>query len=206
MDYTAFDNATPPQEMLRATFSTACRDVKNPAAVEVTVPFLHAREARQSTGDAQNKLLKRPSGAFLQALASPLAAVGSTVSTFMPPRRPSGARRQSDLQEKSAPATTADGSAPVGVKVLRDRKPEWVSDEPVLDFFGRAALASSKNMQLVLRDDVEELNFRFLMGKADAKRTNVDYCAPLSCAQAFAFALALFDNASPPLKDKSRDD
>jgi hypothetical protein len=211
MVYTAYDNATPPQEVMRAAFSTACRDVDSPAAVEVTIPFVYAVEpepARPSAADAPKAPpKKRPSGAFMQtlsersmqALSTPLAAVG----TLMPSKRPSGARAQNGIQETSTPSVSApEPSLHVGVKVLQDRKPEWESGEPMLDFFGRASLASSKNMQLVLRDGVDDLDFRFLMGKADAKRTNIDYCAPLSCLQAFAFGLALFDNASRPLKEK----
>ena len=72
---------------------------------------------------------------------------------------------------------------------------------PVLDFQGRALLASSKNMQLTPRDDnPEQLEYHYLMGKVDDARSNVDFCGPWSCLQALAFALVEFDNASAPMK------
>ena len=37
---------------------------------------------------------------------------------------------------------------------------------------------------------------RFLMGKVEENRFNVDFKGPFSCLQAFAVALIVFDNSS----------
>ena len=56
-------------------------------------------------------------------------------------------------------------------------------------------MASCKNIQLH-RKGGEPSAVAFLMGKVEENKFNVDFKAPLSCMQAFAFALIVFDNSS----------
>ena len=89
------------------------------------------------------------------------------------------------------------------LKVFMNKDPVWSEEQqmPVLDFFGRAELASSKNMQLTTRDvDDDDLDYHFLMGKVDDDDFNVDFCGPFSALQAAAIAVIVFDNSTAPMK------
>jgi len=80
---------------------------------------------------------------------------------------------------------------------LKNREPKWnpASNMYQLDFQGRATMASCKNIQLHPKD-TSESDVSFLMGKVDDNKFNVDFKHPLSCLQAFSFALIVFDNSS----------
>ena len=80
---------------------------------------------------------------------------------------------------------------------LKNREPKWnpQSNMYQLDFNGRATLASCKNIQLHPKNGADS-DVVFLMGKVEENKFNVDFKAPLSCMQAFAFALIVFDNSS----------
>ena len=88
--------------------------------------------------------------------------------------------------------------APAGdIVVLKNREPKWnaATNMYQLDFQGRATMASCKNIQLHPKDSAET-DVCFLMGKVDDNKFNVDFKYPFSAAQAFAFAMIVFDNSS----------
>ena len=80
---------------------------------------------------------------------------------------------------------------------LKNREPKWnpASNMYQLDFQGRATMASCKNIQLHAKDGPDN-DICFLMGKVDDNKFNIDFKHPMSCLQAFAFALIVFDNSS----------
>ena len=171
MQYTALDTSTPQKELLHASFVTACREASNDNLPQVNLAL--------PLVDALGNVPKEPR---------------------VPPNAKEGL---GTLKALLTAAPTGEEAAKKGVVVFRAREPEWNEEAqmPVLDFQGRALLASSKNMQLTPRDDnPEQLEYHYLMGKVDDARSNVDFCGPWSCLQALAFALVEFDNASAPMK------
>ncbi|KAJ1619313.1 tubby C-terminal-like domain-containing protein, partial [Pavlovales sp. CCMP2436] len=71
-----------------------------------------------------------------------------------------------------------------------------------LEYNGRATEPSVKNIQLVESQNSPDLKFQ--LGKVGADRFNVDYKRPYSALQAFAIAVAVFDDKlfcspAPPL-------
>ena len=82
--------------------------------------------------------------------------------------------------------------------IFKNREPKWspASNMYQLDFQGRATMASCKNIQLEPMRAGSEADVRFLMGKVDDNKFNVDFSYPFSVLQAFAFTLVVFDNSS----------
>ena len=69
----------------------------------------------------------------------------------------------------------------------------------MMDFVGRAALPSKKNLQLISSKvksfgggDAARAPVRFLLGKMSKDSYSLDYCSPLSPVQALACALSMF--------------
>ena len=85
------------------------------------------------------------------------------------------------------------------IKRFKSKAPEWnvTTGSYELDFRERAHQASEKNL-LIVADNGEEADGATvcLLGKVDDDRFNIDFERPFSAVQAFAFALACFENAA----------
>ena len=105
--------------------------------------------------------------------------------------RPGEGGNKDGLADKHKAGATPD------VITLKNREPKWnpASNMYQLDFQGRATMASCKNIQLHPKETTDS-DVCFLMGKVDDNKFNVDFKHPMSCLQAFSFALIVFDNSS----------
>ena len=88
------------------------------------------------------------------------------------------------------------GAAPDGTRLLKLVSPRWNADEQMYQLFceGRACCMSNKNVQLADTALPDEAALQ--VGKLRANMFNVDLSGVVSPFQAFAAALAVFDQSS----------
>lgn len=119
-------------------------------------------------------------------------AADSTGSDTAPPAAPP-ARPGASLASRARRQRWALGADP-SVVLLHNAAPSWSAELRAftLPFYGRVHLASKKNFQLIdrRRPDVTVMSF----GKGRRDVYALDWCAPLSCAQALGIALSSFDS------------
>jgi len=81
-----------------------------------------------------------------------------------------------------------------GLVMMANKAPTWSErlQSYTLEYNGRATEPSVKNIQLV--DSRDQHDIKFQLGKVGTHRFNVDYKRPYSAMQAFAIAVAVFDD------------
>ena len=169
--------------MLFVSFVNSLRN-RNPGAMEVVVPGVDEK------GDAM-PVRPTPSRRVSCAASRPCAPSRSA-AVRAPSRQVRPTPSKPDGLQELLKKNTLETIVP-----LKNREPKWnpQSNMYQLDFNGRATLASCKNIQLHPKNGADS-DVVFLMGKVEENKFNVDFKAPLSCMQAFAFALIVFDNSS----------
>ena len=87
-------------------------------------------------------------------------------------------------------------SPPIGTQLLKLVPPRWNADEQMFQLFceGRACCMSNKNVQLADMSRPDEAALQ--VGKLRSNMFNVDLGGCVSPFQAFACALAVFDQSS----------
>ena len=184
-----------------ASEETICTVRSNRAAMEYTAvsaslpptEVLHAHFKRACRDAAPGKL---PSVEFV----IPSTDAGGKAVTV---EAPSGSVDSDGFGDGKGALLAKLRADAAGLQVFMNKDPEWSEEQqmPVLDFWGRAELASSKNMQLTPREvDEEAIDYHFLLGKVNDDDFNVDVCGPFSVLQATAIAVIVFDNATAPMK------
>ena len=95
---------------------------------------------------------------------------------------------------RHTPLKADDDELPPGTRLLKTAPPVWQDGMLQSAFAGRACCASNKNMQLV---DASRPNIATLqVGKLRSKEFNIDFSGCISPFQAFAAALAIFEQSS----------
>ena len=91
---------------------------------------------------------------------------------------------------------TAQEAPPGGTQLLKLVPPRWNADEQMFQLFceGRACCMSNKNVQLADTSRPDEAALQ--VGKLRSNMFNVDMSGCVSPFQAFAAALAVFDQSS----------
>jgi len=104
---------------------------------------------------------------------------------------------QGDLLKALDAKSVEDVEAPAAMEVHTLAQPEWSEEAQVyqLAYEGRACCMSNKNAQLIPRDR-KVAQPVLQVGKLQKNLFNVDFCDFMSPYQAFALALAVFDQSS----------
>ncbi|KAJ1423537.1 Tub family-domain-containing protein [Ochromonadaceae sp. CCMP2298] len=98
---------------------------------------------------------------------------------------------EGSLAEKlAAYEKTAIGSLK-DLHVFETKDPVFENGNYRLNFHGRVSLPSVKNFQMVSRDNIDDIICQF--GKVDEDVFHLDFKAPITAYQAFAFALCQFN-------------
>lgn len=124
----------------------------------------------------------------------PTPSAAKEASAPVPATQPPSADLLETLQ--NMPFETGLESPPEGTRLLKLVPPRWNADEQMFQLFceGRACCMSNKNVQLA--DTARPDEAAMQVGKLRADMFNVDMNGVVSPFQAFASALAVFDQSS----------
>ena len=161
------------------------------------------KEEAMPKGPAADQVRARKQLVAMMFNKSTSRRVPMTMRMLLPTPTPNGqpdnpTAAASDLLEslQAVPLEVGQDVPPTGTQMLKLVPPRWNADEQMFQLFceGRACCMSNKNVQLADTSRPDEAALQ--VGKLRANMFNVDMMGCVSPFQAFASALAVFDQSS----------